>query len=363
MHFESMDLNSILYSHLNLNKARISFLANMIIALLTVRSVCLTDLAAALSGKAKFESKYKRLQRFYRNFEMDMISISLMVGAIIPISKENWTLSIDRTNWKLGKANINILCVGICYMGICFPVLWLPLDKRGNSNTDERISVIERFIHIFGKSKINCLTADREFVGFKWFSYLLENGIRFRIRVKENFTVISSKGNKSPIKALFRNLRQGEIRVLSKPRKICGVKVYIIGQKLTSGEYLIIVTDSDPETAMTDYRLRWEIETLFGCLKTRRFNSKSTHITKIDRINKLVAVQAITFCWCHITGEWRHKKDPIKIKSHGRRAVSTFRYGLNWLREIVLNLSDNKRRFNQVLKLLYDASGYGRLLS
>lgn len=325
----------------------------MIIALLKTRTVCLTDIATAISGRVKTESKYKRLQRFFRSYEMDIDSVSRMVATILPISKDKWTLSIDRTNWKLGKANINVLCLGICYKGICFPVIWISLDKRGNSNTSERVALIEKFISLFGKAKIRCLTADREFIGSKWFLYLLNERIPFRIRIKDNFHVTSSKGNQVPIKFLFRNLKQGEARILNRPREICGVSVYIIGRKLPKGEFLILVTDKNPESAMDDYLLRWEIETLFGCLKTRGFNFEATHMTKRDRINKLVAVLAITFSWCHITGEWLHKQNPIKIKKHGRPAISIFRYGLNWLREIVLNLSDNKRRYNQVVRLLY----------
>ena len=72
----------------------------------------------------------------------------------------------------------------------------------------------------------------------------------------------------------------------------------------SNGEYVILVTDKDPEQAMEDYKIRWEIETLFGCLKTRGFNFESTHLIDPERIKKLVAVLAITFCWCHITGEW-----------------------------------------------------------
>ncbi|MBF0204858.1 MAG: IS4 family transposase [Desulfamplus sp.] len=241
-----MNLTSILKTNLNWNAARISFLANIITALLKTRTVCLTEIATALSGKAKTESKYKRLQRFFGSFSMDMDSISRMVANILPISNEKWVLSVDRTNWKLGKANINILCLGICYMGICFPIIWISLDKRGNSNTRERISLMERFIKIFGIAKIKCLTADREFIGFEWFSYLLEKGISFRIRIKENFQIISSKGNQVAIKLLFRNLKIGQIRVLSRPREICGVKVFIIGQKLPNGEYLILGNRSLP---------------------------------------------------------------------------------------------------------------------
>ena len=39
------------------------------------------------------------------------------------------------------------------------------LDKRGNSNTSERIALVQDFIDHFGKDRIDCLLADREFVG------------------------------------------------------------------------------------------------------------------------------------------------------------------------------------------------------
>jgi hypothetical protein len=39
------------------------------------------------------------------------------------------------------------------------------LDKRGNSNSKERIDLINRFIGLFGKQVIQSVAADREFVG------------------------------------------------------------------------------------------------------------------------------------------------------------------------------------------------------
>ena len=81
-----MDLSKILNDHLHWNKARALFLANMIIALLKVRTVSLPDIASALPGKAKAESKYKQLKRFFRIFEMSITSVSILISAIIPIS-------------------------------------------------------------------------------------------------------------------------------------------------------------------------------------------------------------------------------------------------------------------------------------
>ena len=345
-------LKSVLKQHLSWNEARLTFLSRFLVALLQVRTVCLCDIATAFSGKAQATSKYKRLQRFFRLFEMDFKEIAVFLSRLLPTTELKWVLAMDRTNWKIGKININILVIGVAHMGIAFPLIWATLEKRGNSNTTERIQLIEKFINIFGVERIGALTADREFIGYEWFSWLITKEIPFRIRIKENFKVISSKGKKVAIKTLFRNLRIKESRILKGKRLICGVSLYIVGMKLPDGEFLIIVTGSDSENAISDYKKRWEIETFFGCLKSRGFNFEATHITDPERIMKLTALLAIAFSWCHITGESKHLAIPVTIKKHGRKAVSIFRYGLDTIRETIFNIPYNFKCFSNIILIL-----------
>ncbi|WP_198243673.1 hypothetical protein [methane-oxidizing endosymbiont of Gigantopelta aegis] len=78
--------------------------------------------------------------------------------------ENDYYLSLDRTNWKWGKTNINLRVLAIVYRGAAIPVYWLPLNKRGNSNTRERIALMKRFISRFGQHRIKGLLADREFI-------------------------------------------------------------------------------------------------------------------------------------------------------------------------------------------------------
>jgi hypothetical protein len=48
------------------------------------------------------------------------------------------------------------------------------LDKRGNSDTRERIALIQKFIDRFGKEWIKGILADREFIGKNWFGWLID---------------------------------------------------------------------------------------------------------------------------------------------------------------------------------------------
>ena len=142
----------------------------------------------------------------------------------------------------------------------------------------------------------------------------------------------------------FQNTRIGESRILRQPRRVWGMTVFVIGMRIQN-DYLILITTASPDTALDDYAQRWDIETLFGCLKSRGFNFEDTHLTKPERISKLLGLLTLALCWCLLIGEWQHIQKPIAMKNHGRRAKSLFRYGLDRLRNIVLNLAVKEREF------------------
>ena len=61
-------------------------------------------------------------------------------------------LTLDRTNWKWENEILISLMLAIVYRGIAIPILWTLLNKRGNSDTKERIALIQRFIAILVKT-------------------------------------------------------------------------------------------------------------------------------------------------------------------------------------------------------------------
>jgi hypothetical protein len=132
-------LQKALRPHLPWHGARLSFLAAFLIALLRVKTINFAELATAFSGKAQTDSHYKRLQRFFRQYEVDYAEITQTVVALMAILQP-WVLSIDLTEWKFGECVFNILMLGIVHEGVAFPVAWTLLDKRGNSNSHEEWS-------------------------------------------------------------------------------------------------------------------------------------------------------------------------------------------------------------------------------
>lgn len=82
------------------------------------------------------------------------------------------------------------------------------LDKQGNSNTEERMDLIDRFEAEFPAVQVKYLTAEREFIGKTWFIYLmLSPAIPMLIRIKESFQISSVFGKtKQKATCYFRDL-------------------------------------------------------------------------------------------------------------------------------------------------------------
>lgn len=184
VHYKSSDLYSILSLHFSekMNKARLKVMSMMICALCKVQQVAYTKLAAAFDSEALAASSLRRIQRLIAECVIDTDLIARLILKLIPV-KGRYNLSMDRTNWKYSDTNINILNLGVIYDGMAFPVIYTMMDKRGNSNTAERIELIERFIRLAGEDSIDNLMADREFVGDEWFGYLNSKRIHYHIRI------------------------------------------------------------------------------------------------------------------------------------------------------------------------------------
>ena len=186
MRGKSTELISILANNFSgkLNLARIKFLALFLCALCKAQTVNFEKLATAFESGAMRTSSLRRIQRFMAEYFFDSDLIARLIFKLLP-HQPPYRLVIDRTNWKFGDNEINVLALAIVYHGVSFPIMISMLNKRGNSNTKERIKMIDRYIRLFGCQTIDCLLADREFVGENWVEYLNNNKIRYYIRIRD----------------------------------------------------------------------------------------------------------------------------------------------------------------------------------
>lgn len=344
-------LRDTLKPHLGWHGARLNFLSLFLIALIRVKTINLASLAVGFRSEAKIESSYKRLQRFFRKFDLEYPVIARLIVMLMNIPQP-WVLSIDRTEWSFGKNRFNIFILGVVHQGVAYPLVWTMLQKKGNSNSDERMDLFDKFRAIFPDVEIAYLCGDREFIGKEWLTYLMIDPIiPFRLRIKANQKI--HDGQKSlRASIVFSHLQAGHSEVLSSRRWVWGRLIYLSALRLDDGELLIIISDDSPTKAISDYAQRWGIETLFGNFKTRGFCLESTHFTDPQRLSKLLALMALALCWAIKTGEWLSSHRPLKVKKHGRLSQSIFRYGLDHLRSIFTDLDLKSDEFLHSLQFL-----------
>ena len=173
-------VNSVCY-----RQSRLQTLSWLIIGLVNARTVNLSHLASQCSGSAQIASSYRRLQRFFQYVTLEGDWLALAVVRLLKL-KAPWVLCLDRTNWQIGRHEVNILMLAIATQRFRVPLMWTVLDKAGASNQCERIVLMRRYLALFGSGSIAWLLADREFIGGRWIKFLLENNVLFAIRVKEN---------------------------------------------------------------------------------------------------------------------------------------------------------------------------------
>lgn len=333
------------YSFFDLHLSRLKCLCSIVLGLIQIRRVTLNELALSFGGSASQDSSTRRISRFLSSLVFPYEAMCRYIWGRFETGSPA-VLSLDRTNWKFGQLNINILMLSLCYRGYGIPLMWTLLDKRGNSSQQERIALMERFISVIQTDQILRLVADREFIGTTWLNWLDDHHIHYLTRIRSNQYLTCRRGKSQQARNIFRSCTWKELR---KARQLNGAWVYAAGQKLANGDYLILVSNLPVKQGKYYYAERWGIEVLFGALKTRGFNFEDTHLVDYQRIEALVGLLALAFAWAVLVGDWISQGGKkIPIKHHGRRAKSIFRTGLDIIRAKLLN---NKNLQNE-LKLL-----------
>jgi transposase len=279
-----------------------------------------------------------------KNIELFILGIQ---NLLVDLSQIDLTyLIVDRTNWKRGIKNINLLTIGGLRSGIFLPLFWLQLNKQGNSNIDDRRQLIERFISLLKKKRIDTssmvLLADREFIGAEWFKYLVEQELHFVIRLKAKmyFDLQTHEGKKRTSLKHF-NKYVEQFKIYGIPMALNGYTysfVIIKNPKHDPKEpYIYFISDlKDAKAIANHYLKRWKIECAFKHLKTNGFNIENANLKDDLKIELLMAM--VVFAYVVAVKEGVLKMNTIKMKKYNNGktylSISVFRTGYTILQTL-----------------------------
>lgn len=326
-------LNDILTENFDLHKNNSITIADLMVGMWLARTVNLSQIANYSTRvlKMKKENIYRGYQDLIHRFGVTQERLAFGILKMFGLldSAHKILLALDRTNWRYGTKDINILVLSFIINGCSIPLFWIELDTRGNSDTAERKLVLDKFIDMFGASKISHLVADREFVGNEWFSYLNEESAKFIIRIKGNM-LIEHAGKLLSSAELCCSATKTNI--LTFAGKIDEQPLIIQATRSTENELVVVVSnDLNNMNLLKIYMKRWAIECLFGDLKTKGFNFEDTHFTEHKRIDNLTKLIVLVHAIALLLGIIRAKVTPIIVKKHGYKQNSYFRYGLDFI--------------------------------
>ncbi|MEJ2330864.1 MAG: IS4 family transposase [Gammaproteobacteria bacterium] len=328
------DLQKALTPHVPLGKSRIETLCLLVLGMIGARTVNLTHIATERAGRVKVASTYRRLQRFFQHVLLPEDWAVDLLMALIGRPKK-WYLCLDRTNWKIGKSDVNVLVLAIVTERYRVPLMWTFLSHSGNSTTAQRIKLMRRYLQRFEASNVRMLLADREFIGQEWMAFLKAAGIPFAIRVKEDQLILVD-GREYSLRSYLSRCKGERGFTASLPAKAGqpALELHFGAKRIKGGELLIVACSEQigGSRILRYYRWRWFIECMFSDSKTRGLNLEDTRLKITHKLSLLIAILAIAMALaCHTASRIMGSKYPAR-KKHGYCSKSWFRTGFDELR-------------------------------
>ena len=328
-------LMGILRPEIDLGKSRLETLCLIVIAMVSARSVNLSHLACERPGSVQTTSTYRRLQRFFQHVRLDEDWALPLLVRLLGLNG-SWRLALDRTNWQIGKTEVNSLVLAVVTRRVRVPLVWSVIEGRGGSNTPMRIALIKRYLAHVPATTLRLLLADREFVGPEWMEVLCKTNIPFAIRVKDNLRIATEDGHDLTLRARLHQARRGQsfrARLgTSEAAATRDAPLLSVAAKPLKDGWLIVVTNAAPQVAIETYRKRWAIECLFGDAKTRGLNLEDTRITDPGKLGLLMALVALALGWAGRAAADLLGNHVPPRKRHGYYAKSWFRTGFDHIR-------------------------------
>ena len=177
------------------------------------RTVCLNKCKDKVAGiidkksKVKTSSHYMRLIRFFKIKMRPQFVKGIRKFLISVADIDSRYIILDRSNWKIGRKNVNLLVIGALLGGSFVPLHWMQLDQGGGSSMEDRKRLVTHFLALVrwaGKPvKDLILLGDREFIGLPWLLFLQQVRMSFVIRLRSNMyaelATYTGKKNFAPI--------------------------------------------------------------------------------------------------------------------------------------------------------------------
>jgi len=283
------------------HEQHINTLALLICGIVGAQHVQFAQIAdhAPLRGR-KTESLITRFRRWVNHKAVTPEAVWLPFAKAVLSSLAQVPLTIILDGTTAGRGCM-VLMASVVYHGRAIPLLWTVVKgKKGHLPQDEHCALITRLQAVIPDTAQVLLLGDGEFDGTQLQATIRTAGWEYVCRTGINITIyaqdrVFSVGDLP--------LKRGEAVALDNVQMTAERygPVLLLGIWETNQDtpIYLVTSLSDANGAAEWYRLRFRIESMFANHKSRGFHIHKSHLTKPERLARLLLATSLAYLWVH----------------------------------------------------------------
>lgn len=283
----------------------------------------------------KPESLVKRFYRWLKKEEVNRDTYFFPFAQRIVKALAHGTLVLVIDGTVVGRGCM-ALVIGVVYKQRTLPIAWLvEKKKKGHFTEEQHIELIKIVKEIIPEGSRVLLLGDGEFDGVDLQSIVNNWQWEYVLRTAET-TTMCWKDHWFQYKETLEHLKPGDVFVV--PDALFTGRGYgpvlgITWWRRDCKEPIHLVTNMKcSDEACLFYRRRFKIESCFSDNKGRGFHLQKSHLSKPDRINRLLMAVFLAYYWTIALGVSAVQDGWQRLIHRARRCdLSLFKLGLSLL--------------------------------
>lgn len=324
-------------------------LAMFVLGAIRAESMVIQRVAEALLAEsdAKASSIERRLERFLSNNRIETEQTwNDLLEEVIPFFRgKPMQLVIDLTPYE---EHAQVIYIGLLQHSRVLPLVWkvMPGQTKWNQGLWECIDILfqrlaphlgETDCTIIGDSAFGCFPMVSLCRKYRW-HYL------FRICAEHTCEHWSPQGRLFPTCPVADLVSQpgkqfyGHVRLWQEDQIETNLSAcWAPGEE----EALLVISDLPAcRKRITQYRLRWRVESTFQDLKSRGWDWEESHVRRLDRVDRMLFVLFLLVWWlAHLAASCFHHGKRDRYDRHDRRDKGILRIGRLYLLDLERKMS------------------------
>jgi hypothetical protein len=319
-------------------------LALFVLGAIKAESIVVQRVAEGLLGEseAKAPSIERRLERFLSNPRIETEEVwDDFLAQILPyFTQHPLRLVIDLTAYE---EHAQVIYIGLLQHSRVLPLVWkvMPGQDKWEQGLWECVGALfkrlaphigETECTIIGDSAFGCFAMHSLWVNYGW-HYL------FRICAEHTCEHWSSQGRLLPTCPVSDLVSEpgkrfyGHVRLWQEQPIETNLSAYWDKKE---EEALLVISDLPAcRKRISEYKLRWRVESTFQDLKSRGWDWEESHVRRLDRVDRMLLVLFLMVWWlAHLAASCIHHGRRDRYDRHDRRDKGILRIGRLYLLDI-----------------------------